>query len=222
MKSSVHRYSSERRSAACSRCGGSVAGPLAGAIAGVLAVLVFVIVATAGLPINSRYAFLTAAILCMFCGAGVFGWTQLPAGDSRRRWWIAGGTLVLLALVAFMPSQVKSAHRELDKLGRQHSIEGDLVALVDAGSVNLRCGPIGVPNHAPVPLLALYLQASPARIISAESGSITRGQYLDPASVEVERDYVLDPHDPHVAVHVPAGFVQIDSDRSWRLFQRCS
>jgi hypothetical protein len=193
----------------------------AGAIAGVLAVLVFIVVAAAGLPINSRYAFLTAAILCVFCGAGVFGWTQLPAGDRRRPWWIAGGMLVLLALVAFTPSQVRSAHRELNKLARQHSIEGDLVALVNTGSVNLRCGPIGVPNHAPVPLLALYLKTSPARIVSAESGSISRGQYLDPASSEVERDYVLDPHDPHVAVHVPAGFVQIAANRSWRLFQRC-
>jgi Dolichyl-phosphate-mannose-protein mannosyltransferase len=194
----------------------------AGAIAGVLAVLVFIVVAAAGLPINSRYAFLTAAILCVFCGAGVFGWTQLPAGDRRRPWWVAGGMLVLLALVAFTPSQVRSAHRELNKLARQHSIEGDLVALVNTGSVNLRCGPIGVPNHAPVPLLALYLKTSPARIVSAESGSISRGQYLDPASSEVERDYVLDPHDPHVAVHVPAGFVQRSANRSWRLFQRCS
>lgn len=194
---------------------------LPGAIAGVLAVLVFIVVAAAGLPINTRYAFLTAALLCVFCGAGVFGWTRLERGDARRPWWIAGGAIVLVALIAFTPSQIKSAHREMSKLARQESIEGDLLALVKAGSVNLRCGPIGVPNHAPVPLLALYLQTSPAKIISQQSGSIARGQYLDPASKEVEADYVLDPHDPHRPVDVPPGFVEAHANRSWLVFQRC-
>jgi hypothetical protein len=57
---------------------------LPGAIAGVVAVLVFAAFATVGLPINTRYAFLASAILCIFCGAGVFGWTQLARTDPRR------------------------------------------------------------------------------------------------------------------------------------------
>jgi hypothetical protein len=195
---------------------------LPAALAGVLAVLVFVVIAAAGLPINTRYAFLTSAFLCVFCGAGVFGWTRLAGDDARRPWWICAGALVLVALIAFTPSQIKSAHREMSKLARQESIEGDLLALVENGSVNLRCGPIGVPNHAPVPLLALYLETSPAKIVSAQSGSISRGQYLDPASKEVEADYVLDPHDPHQAVDVPPGFVEAHANRSWLVFRRCS
>jgi hypothetical protein len=194
---------------------------LPAALAGVLAVLVFVVIAIAGLPINTRYAFLTSAFLCVFCGAGVFGWTRLASGDARRPWWIAGGALVLVALIAFTPSQIKSAHREMTKLARQESIEGDLLALVDDGSVNLRCGSIGVPNHAPVPLLALYLETSPAKIVSAQTGSIARGQYLDPASKQVEDDYVLDPHDPHQPVDVPPGFTEAHANRSWLVFQRC-
>ena len=43
---------------------------LLGAAAGVLAVVVFAAFAAAGLPINTRYAFLAAAILSVFCGAG--------------------------------------------------------------------------------------------------------------------------------------------------------
>lgn len=195
---------------------------IAGALVGVLAVLVFVLVAAAGLPINTRYAFLTAAILCVFCGAGAFGWTRLEPGDRRRPWWIAGGALVLVALVAFTPSQVRSAHREMGKLSNQQSIQDDLLALVDDRAVDLRCGPIGVPNHAPVPLLALYLEASPARIVSAQVGTISRGQYVDPASRFVEDEYVLDPHDPHKPVTVPPGFVEVHANGSWLIFQRCS
>jgi hypothetical protein len=194
---------------------------LLGAGAGVLAVAVFAAFASVGLPINSRYAFLAAAILCIFAGAGAFGWTCLPRGDARRRWWMAAGALVLVALVVSAPGQYRSAHRQLDELARQQRIEGDLLALVHNRSVTLRCGPVGVPNHASVPLLALYLKTSPAKIVSPEAGHIAYGEYLDPASVQVERDYVLDPHDPVERGNIPPGFVEVHANRSWLVFQRC-
>jgi hypothetical protein len=194
---------------------------LIGAGAGVLAVVVFAAFATIGLPINSRYAFLAAAILAVFCGAGVFGWTCLPASDPRRRWWIAGGALVLVALVAYTPSQYRSAHRQLDELARYHAIEGELVALVHSHAINLRCGPVGVPNHAPVPLLSLYLKTSPRNIVSPEAGHIASGVYVDPASKEVETDYVLDRLDPVEHASVPPGFRESATSRSWLIFQGC-
>jgi hypothetical protein len=193
-----------------------------GLAAGAIALLVFVAVAVAGLPINTRYGFLTSAILCIFCGAGVFGWTRLPPADPRRRWWMAVGAVVLVALVAFAPSQYKSAHRELDKLARQQSIQGDLLALVDDHSISLRCGPVEVPNHAPVPLLALYLKTSPANVLSGQVATVADGIYVDPASKQVEADYVLDPHDPHRPVNVPPGFAETHANRSWLIFQHCS
>jgi len=195
---------------------------LPGAAAGVLAVVVFSAFAAAGMPINTRYAFLAAAILCIFCGAAVFGWLELAPGDRRRRPWIVLGALVALALLASAPSQYRTAHGELDKLARQEQIEGDLTALVDGGAINLRCGPVGVPNHAPVPLLALYLRTSPANIRSAQVGHIDRGVYADPASLEVEREYILDNHDPHEAVTVPPGFTAAGANRSWLIFEHCS
>jgi len=194
---------------------------LLGAGAGVLAVVVFAAFATIGLPINSRYAFLAAAILAVFCGAGVFGWTCLDARDPRRRWWIAGGAIVLVALVAYAPSQYRTAHRQLDELARYHAIEGELVALVKSGVINLRCGPVGVPNHAPVPLLSLYLKTSPRNIVSPESGHIASGVYVDPASKEVEEDYVLDKDDPVEHASVPPRFRESATSRSWLVFQGC-
>jgi hypothetical protein len=194
---------------------------LLGAGAGVLAVVVFAAFATIGLPINSRYAFLASAILCVFCGAGAFGWTCLERSDPRRRWWMAGGALVLVALVAYIPAQYRSDHRELDKLARIHTIEDELVALVKDHAINLRCGPIGVPNHAPVPLLSLYLKTSPRNIVSPEAGHIASGIYVDPASIEVEKTYVLDEHDPIEKVSVPPGFREVATNRSWLIFQGC-
>jgi hypothetical protein len=193
-----------------------------GAIVGVVAVVAFAVFAAAGLPINTRYAFVVAAILCVFCGAGVFGWALLARGDPRRRWWMAGGLIVLVALVVHVPGQYRNAHRQLDALARQQRIEGDLVALVRDHTIGLECGPVGVPNHAPVPLLALYLKTSPANVISAQVNQISYGTYVDPASVEVEHDYVLDPHDPHLTVTVPPGFTESATSRSWLIFKRCS
>jgi hypothetical protein len=193
-----------------------------GAVAGVVAVAVFAAFATAGLPIDTRYAFLASAILCVFCGAGVFGWARLPQEDPRRRWWMAGGAIVLVALLAYAPSQYHSADREVSKLAKQQSIQDDLLALVEDGAITRRCEPVGVPNHAPIPLLALYLETSPRKIVSAEASQITRGTYVDPASKEVEEDYVLDPHDPHLAVNVPPGFTETQANRSWFIFGHCS
>jgi hypothetical protein len=193
-----------------------------GAIVGVVAVVVFAAVAAAGLPINTRYAFVAAAILCVFCSAGVFGWTLLSREDSRRRWWMAGGLIVLVALVAHAPGQYRGAHSQLDALATQQRIEDDLVALVEDRAIGLRCGPVEVSNHAPIPLLALYLKTSPANVISAQVSQIAYGTYVDPASVEVEEDYVLDPHDPHLAVTVPPGFGESAANRSWLIFKRCS
>jgi len=192
-----------------------------GAVVGVVAVVVFAAFATVGLPINTRYAFLASAILCLFCGAGVFGWRRLPREDPRRRWWMAAGALVFLALLVSIPSQYNSAHSELRKLARQESIQNELLALVEDGWISRRCEPVGVPNHAPIPLLALYLETSPRKIVSAEASPITSGTYIDPASKEVEEDYVLDPHDPHLPVNVPPGFTEAHANRSWFIFEHC-
>ena len=193
-----------------------------GVVVGIVAVAVFAAFATVGLPINTRYAFLASAILCLFCGAGVFGWRRLPREDPRRRWWMAAGALVFLALLVSIPSQYNSAHRELRKLARQESIQNELLALVEDGSISRRCEPVGVPNHAPIPLLALYLETSPRQIVSAEASPITHGTYVDPASKEIEDDYVLDPHDPHLPVTVPPGFTEAHANSSWFIFEHCT
>jgi hypothetical protein len=193
-----------------------------GAAAGVLAVAVFAFFAALGLPINTRYAFLASALLCVFAGAGAFGWLNLRGEQRHRRWWIAGAVLVVLALIAYAPAQYRTAHREMDKLARQQRIEGDLLALVEDRAINLACGPVGVPNHAPIPLLALFLKTSPRNVVSLQVGHIATGVYVDPASREVESDYVLDPKDPIAkAVSVPPGFTETRANRSWLIFHRC-
>jgi hypothetical protein len=196
---------------------------LFGALAGVLAVGVFALFAAAGLPIDTRYAFLAAALLCVFAGGGICGWLRLASGDPRRRWWGAAGGLLLVLLLVSAPAQYRNADRELSNLRRQQSIQDELVALVDAHTISLRCaGLVGVPNHRPIPLLALRLDASPARILSAQVQSVVRGTYVDPANGAVEKAYTLDAHDPHpLTAKVPVGFTPAGGNRAWLIFRRC-
>jgi multidrug transporter EmrE-like cation transporter len=193
-----------------------------GAVAGVVAVAVFAAFATAGLPIDTRYAFLAGAILCVFCGAGLCGWLLLEHKDPRRRWWMLGAALLTLVLLASAPAQYRTAHREFDALGRQQRIQNDLLALVNGGAIAVRCEPIGVPNHAPIPLLALWLKSDPNEIVSAQVRQISGGTYVGAADAEVQHDYILDPDDPHPRTAVvPPGFTVTQTNRSWVVYKRC-
>ena len=60
--------------------------PAIGALA--LAAVAFALLATAGLPIITRYAFLIAAIAAVLCGGALLGWRELADRDER---WPLGG-----------------------------------------------------------------------------------------------------------------------------------
>ena len=192
------------------------------AIVGVVAVLVFALLAAFGLPIDTRYAFLAGAILCLFCAVGVLGWMLLPAGEGRRRAWALAGGALVVGLVVSIPGEYSRLHGQLRNLSRQQQIQDDLLALVHSHALATSCGPIGVPNHAPIPLLALRLHVRPGEITSAQVQPITRGSYVEAANQQVRTQYILDPHEPHPLVAaVPAGFARVGSNRSWVLYERC-
>ncbi len=200
------------------------------AIVGIIAVAVFALFASAGLPINTRYAFFAAAILCVFCGAGLFGWSLLAGDDPRRRPWMAASAIVALAMIAFLPSQVSDLRTQLRALSSQQVVADDLTALTANGAISARCLPVGVPNHAPVPLLALQLQTSPAEIVSGDSdvlgaaNRISHGTFVAPADAQA-RSYILDPNDPATLARahpVPADFALTAANRSWLVYHNCA
>ena len=194
---------------------------LPGVVVGVVAVVVFAAFATVGLPIDTRYAFLAGAILCVFCGAALFGWMELPPGGHRRRWMLVAA-LSGVGLLVSIPSQYHTDHLELEELARQQRIQSALLALVREDAISARCEPIGVSNHAPIPLLALSLRTPPSEILNLQVQTIARGTYVEPANAEVQKHYILDPNDPHRAVGVPAGFTLTRTSRDWLIFQHCS
>ncbi len=216
-----------------------------GAVVGVLSIVAFCVLAVSGLPIIGRYLLLPATILAIFCGAGAFGWLCLAPGDPHRRIWSWFAVIVFAALIVFAPAQVSSLRSERRALIRQAQIEHDLRRLATAranpAALNMppdvsakdsanafrpalgtSCLPIAVPNHRAVPLLALWLNTAPQRIVSAEQQPITRGTYVAPADASVAHDYILDPNDPQRAVpRVPPGFREAAANASWRVYKDC-
>ena len=193
--------------------------------AGVVALVAFAIVASSGLPIDDRYTFVLVALFAICGGAGLFGWRSLPPGHPRRRLWQAGSVLCVIAIAAFIPwnatrinQTFNSTNPKKQSLSAQLRIANDLIALTKRRAITTRCGVVGVPYHTPVPLLALELHVSPARIVPAE---IARGTFVDVASRAVLEAYLLDKNDPSKAYSVPRGFRLTASNRSWKVYERC-
>lgn len=226
-----------------------------GAAAGFLAAGAFAVLATAGLAVITRYALLSATILAIFCGAGVFGWMSLPPEHPWRRRWAAFGALVAVLLVAFsaLPVFGTSQYDRLaslrDSIAIQEEIRDDLKTLADSGAFAGAYGPdadgagaasaragsapcrrVTVPNHRPVPLLALWLDRRPSEIVAAvreREGELARveprtGYFVDPASAVVEENFTLDPNDPgELTAPVPPGFRPAAENPSWVLYSHC-
>ena len=201
-----------------------------GAAAGFLAAGAFALLAVAGLAVITRYAMLAAVILAIFCGAGVFGWTRLPREHPVRPWWIGFAAVVGLAFVAFAPAQVDRLENLQDDIAIQEEIRDDLKAIAASGVTDSGCEPVTVPNHRPVPLLALWLERRPSEIVTAvreSGGELVRvepasGYFFDPASAAVEANFTLDPNDPgELTAAVPKGFAEVERNASWVLYARC-
>jgi hypothetical protein len=190
-----------------------------GAAAGLLAVAGFCVLAAAGLPIITRYLLLTAIVLAIFAGAGVFGWLDLLPG-AQRTWWARFAVLALLALLVFVPSQGRRIDRLDHALSTQESIQGKLGDVVRDG---VPCEPLAVPNRRPIPLLALWLDHDPATIADAQTATPARGTYIVPKNAQVAREYILDRRDRDRTVPPPpAKFRHVRGNVDWSLSSRCS
>jgi hypothetical protein len=177
-----------------------------------LALAAFAVLATAGLPIITRYLLLTAALACVLAGAA------LVRGLQDRRWAPVSGAL-LVVLVAFAPGQISRLDRLERSIGIQERILDDLDALPAAA---LRCAPVAVTNRRPVPHLALrfgFLDAEDIQVGDLE-GART---YVGPASAGVAEDFIFDRRDPvRVLPDVPPGFRRVAGNRSWTVLSACT
>jgi hypothetical protein len=120
--------------------------------------------------------------------------------------------------VVFIPPQVDRISNLRAALRIQDGIQDDLHALTP----RFPCTPVTVPNHRPVPLLALWLDVDPAQIAVAQEQRPRSGTYVVPTSQRVARQYILDPRDVDPRIPPPPpGFRPVGANASWRAFAQC-
>jgi len=194
-----------------------------GLAAAVLALGAFAVLACAGLAIIPRYTMLAAAILAVFAAFGLLGWRLLEPGHRWLRPWQAFAAVVALMFVVWAPNQYDLLHRVDVDLTNQAEIESDLGDLAESDAFEPLCLPVSVPNHRAVPRLAFDLDIRPSAVVSfSEQRQPRRGYFLDPASLFVVQNFVLDPNDPaRLATPVPPGFRPVARNESWDLYRRC-
>jgi hypothetical protein len=186
-----------------------------------LGLLGFLVLGVAGLPLLTRYLLLPALMLALFCAVALVGWLQLEAGTRVRRAWMAAAAVVGAVLVITAPGDVDEL-REAKELGLfRRDVQRDAEAIARRID-DAPCGPIHVPNHRPVPLLAYWLDAPSGSILQREERQPTEGVFLAPATDAVVRSFLASPGDTAaVDVFPPPGFERNAENSSWVVFERC-
>jgi hypothetical protein len=183
----------------------------------------FVAFAIAGLPLLGRYLFVGAAMLAVFAGAGALGWLSLPPGHPGRRIWTPVGIAALAAIVLFFPlQQVDRLNLLKNDIAARDQIQADLRKLVQRPDVKTRlhaCARVYVATHRPVPLIALYADLTPTKVVAPTRRAT--GCVVAPVNARVAQLAVLDPNEPATARKlVIKGAVQ--RNRSWQFAPRAT
>lgn len=168
----------------------------------------------ARLPLLGRYLFVASAMLAVLAAAGALGWLAAPR--RARTLWRPLGIAVLLAIVVFFPLQ-QAGRLDLLRtdIANRDRIQADLKQLVERPEVRARlraCKGIAVPSHRLVPLISLWADLRPARIVSAPR--VFAGCLVWPANGTVAHLAVLDPNEPGTSLARYSGPVSA-RNRSW-------
>src|SRR4051812_28636374 len=161
--------------------------------------IAFIVFGIAGLSLLGRYLFLASTMLALFAAVAALGWTALPRKTRYRRRWAAIGGLMIVAFIALTPWQ---ASRLLDlrtDIANRDRVAADLKQIADqppGGRAAKACSPLYVPNHRPVPDLALWTDTRPKDIVALPVAPSPDGIYIGPATLDAEKLSVLDPRDP--------------------------
>jgi hypothetical protein len=101
-------------------------------------------------------------------------------------------------------------------------IQADLRELVERPQVKRElhaCARIYVPTHRPVPLIALYADVRPSKVVAPKTR--VRGCVVVPANKMVAALAVLDPNEPSTARGVAISGVS-ERNRSWEFARRAT
>jgi hypothetical protein len=181
-------------------------------------VAVFAIGPIFGLPLIRRYIEAPAVLLSLFYGLAVAGFAMLPRGTARSRW-MAGGIVVGLLSVAFIPWHARMLDTVANRIDSDGALYGDLQTAMRSPQVKAAfaaCPDMTAGDHRPIPFARFWLGGAPGTVSTVEGRASPMGKLLlMPVKGPTTRRIYPPKVFPKVAT--PAGFRTIYANRSWRV-----
>jgi hypothetical protein len=187
-------------------------------VAVVVAMLaVFAVGPIFGLPLIGRYVRTPAELLTLFFGLAIAGWMLLEPGRERTRW-MAVAAFTALLFAVFIPKNVSLLNGLHKRVVRDGRFYGSMRAAAESQRVRdafSLCAPLSASDHRPVPYLRYWLHGDPGSVNTVEKHKAPVGRILvlPRRSRTTTRFYQSN----FPRVRAPAGYVQIYSNRSWRV-----
>lgn len=171
----------------------------------------FLVIGFAGLPLLTRYFFLSATMLCLLAAVGVLGWRELPESSRARAPARLAGLALGAALVVHVPFLVDHLNGALVKVDRAQRLQTDLQALAEEPRVRElipRCQPVQTRLFRARPTLIWERRDDPpARIVATRELELSEGLLLL---------YALEERPP-----ATPGFRRVAANDTWTALARC-
>jgi hypothetical protein len=176
----------------------------------------FLLPVAGGTLVNARYAISTVALVCVFAGAAVGGWTREA---SRRPVWKIAAAVCLLALLVTAPSQVSRLQSTRENTTRITDTRAAAEHLI-AG--RLPCSPLVSPNGRLVALAAVWRNVDPSAIVDNSTHPTSKGTFVFGTPSAMEGVVVLPTRDAGKALaRPPAAARAVRTRRGWTLYAAC-
>ena len=125
---------------------------------------------------------------------------------------------MLAVFVVFAPGQANRIRDLRASMGTQSEILADLHDITG----DFGCAPVTVPNHRPVPHVALWTGIPPGEIVSAQLAAADVGRLRRPRQrARAAQLHARPARSAQAHRDVPPGFERVAANRSWVLYARC-
>ncbi len=188
-----------------------------------LGVLGFLGLGLANVPLLTRYAYVPASMLALFCAVAGFGWLHFARGTMVRRAWIAGALVLAAAAVWSLPRERERIETVRAANVTRRGLEASLRELVQspAGRAALRaCPRLYLPDGRTAALVAYWLDAAPVTPIG-QTAPPPGGVFLGAAPRD-RRPYLTEPRvitGPRPVL--PEQYSPVARTDDWALYKGC-
>jgi hypothetical protein len=191
--------------------------PHAGLATGSMAVITVAVLApiAAGGLLLDRYVLPIVVLLCVLCGGFVTAWLHQP---RRHVLWTAAGSIVLLGLIASIPSQVDILRIRRSRVTQVAEQQRNLRALL--AQTRLPCTPIVAPNDRLRPLIAIWRDVPIGDIGHIDRGAMT-GTFITGDERAYRNLVYLPARDPRPPTAPPVAAARVASRDGWSLEASC-